>query len=63
MSSDLVQEYKRDKVSRKDWETGYTKGLDLLGFEYTEMTRPSKVQLLLLTLVGRGCNTISSTSV
>ena len=42
MSSDLVQEYKRDKVSRKDWETGYTKGLDLLGFKYTEMTRPFK---------------------
>ena len=42
MSSELVQEYKRDKVSRKDWETGYTKGLDLLGFKYTEMTRPFK---------------------
>ena len=42
LSSDLVQEYKRDKVSRKDWETGYTKGLDLLGFKYTEMTRPFK---------------------
>ena len=42
ISSSLVQEYKRDKVSRKDWETGYTKGLDLLGFKYTEMTRPFK---------------------
>ena len=42
LSSDLVQEYNRDKVSRKDWETGYTKGLDLLGFKYTEMTRPFK---------------------
>ena len=36
----LVNEYKKDKISRKDWETGYTQGLDLLGFKYTEMTRP-----------------------
>ncbi len=24
------------KASRKDWEDGYTKGLDLLGFKYEE---------------------------
>ena len=28
------------QISRKDWEQGYTQGLDLLGFKYTEMTRP-----------------------
>jgi len=40
MASKLVDEYRRDKISRKDWEMGYTQGLDLLGFKYTEMTRP-----------------------
>tara|TARA_R100000501_G_scaffold41_1_gene79 strand:+ start:23 stop:622 length:600 start_codon:yes stop_codon:yes gene_type:complete len=40
MASKLVDEYRRDKISRKDWETGYTQGLDLLGFKHTEMTRP-----------------------
>ena len=40
LSSKLVDDYKKDKISRKDWETGYTQGLDLLGFKYTEMTRP-----------------------
>ena len=40
MASKLVDEYRRDKISRKDWEQGYTQGLDLLGFKYTEMTRP-----------------------
>jgi len=40
LASKLVDEYQRDKISRKDWETGYTQGLDLLGFKYTEMTRP-----------------------
>ena len=40
LASTLVDDYKRDKISRKDWEQGYTQGLDLLGFKYTEMTRP-----------------------
>ena len=31
ISKQLVDDYKRDKISRKDWEQGYTKGLDLLG--------------------------------
>ena len=31
---------KDDQTSREDWETQYTKGLDLLGFKYEERTRP-----------------------
>ena len=40
MSAQLVQDYKRDKVSRSDWEQAYTQGLDLLGFKYVQNTRP-----------------------
>jgi hypothetical protein len=40
MANTLVTEYKKDKISRKDWETTYKNGLDLLGFKYTEMSRP-----------------------
>ena len=40
MANTLITEYKKDKVSRKDWETTYKNGLDLLGFKFTEMTRP-----------------------
>jgi hypothetical protein len=40
MSSQLIQDYKRDKVSRSDWEQAYTQGLDLLGFKYVNNTRP-----------------------
>ena len=40
LATTLINEYKKDKISRKDWEQGYTQGLDLLGFKYTEMTRP-----------------------
>jgi len=42
ISKSLVDEYKKDKLSRKDWETSYTSGLDLLGFKYQDMTRPFK---------------------
>ena len=42
MSSELVEEYKKDKVSRKDWEDAYIKGLDLLGTKYMNVTRPFK---------------------
>ena len=28
------------KASRKDWEDGYTKGLDLLGFKYRNKSQP-----------------------
>jgi hypothetical protein len=40
MSSQLISDYKRDKVSRGDWEQAYTQGLDLLGFKYVNNTRP-----------------------
>jgi len=40
MANSLIQDYTKDKVSRQDWEQTYTQGLDLLGFKYTEQTRP-----------------------
>ena len=42
MAMELVQEYKKDKLSRKDWEDTYIKGLDLLGTKYKDLTRPFK---------------------
>ena len=42
MASELIDEYKKDKVSRKDWEDAYIKGLDLLGTKYVNVTRPFK---------------------
>ena len=39
---DLYENYTDYKASRKDWETSYTKGLDLLGFKYEENTEPFK---------------------
>jgi len=40
MSSDLIADYETDKETRKDWEQGYTQGLDLLGFKYEERSQP-----------------------
>jgi hypothetical protein len=40
LSSELQTGYTSDKSSREEWEQGYTKGLDLLGFKYEERTRP-----------------------
>ena len=40
MSNRLLDDYKKDRVSRKDWETSYTNNLDLLGLNQREMTRP-----------------------
>ena len=40
IGSELRFQYQDNKTSRKDWEQTYTQGLDLLGFKYTEMTRP-----------------------
>lgn len=40
ISIDLMSSIEDDKTSREDWETQYTKGLDLLGFKYEERTRP-----------------------
>ena len=42
MASELIDEYKKDKLSRKDWEDAYIKGLDLLGTKYMNVTRPFK---------------------
>jgi hypothetical protein len=40
MSNQLLDDYKKDRISRKDWETSYTNNLDLLGLNQREMTRP-----------------------
>ena len=42
ISNQLLDDYKKDRVSRKDWETSYTNNLDLLGIKHIEMTRPFK---------------------
>ena len=42
LGMELITEYRKDKESRKEWEEGYTKGLDLLGVKYNEQTRPFK---------------------
>ena len=42
MGSDLVEEYKKDRTSRKEWEDAYIKGLDLLGTRNQEVSRPFK---------------------
>ena len=40
LGSDLYENYTQYKASRKDWEDGYTKGFDLLGFKYENRTEP-----------------------
>ena len=40
LSNELQSGYSSDKSSREEWEQGYTKGLDLLGFKYEERSRP-----------------------
>ena len=42
MARELTQEYKKDKLSRKEWEDAYIKGLDLLGTRFQEVTKPFK---------------------
>jgi len=42
MAMELIDEYKKDKTSRKEWEDAYIKGLDLLGTKYQEVTKPFK---------------------
>ena len=42
LGSELLSEYKKDRTSRKDWEDAYIKGLDLLGTNYTEQSKPFK---------------------
>jgi hypothetical protein len=40
LGSELYQNYQDYKNSRKDWETAYRQGLDLLGFKYEQRTEP-----------------------
>ncbi|MGB0317197.1 MAG: portal protein, partial [Flavobacteriaceae bacterium] len=40
ISNKLLGEFEDDKDSRKDWEEGFSKGLDLLGFKYDERSQP-----------------------
>jgi hypothetical protein len=40
LGSELAQNYQEYKASRKDWETSYAKGLDLLGFKYETPAQP-----------------------
>ena len=40
LGSELYENYIQYKASRKDWEDGYTKGLDLLGFKYENRSQP-----------------------
>jgi hypothetical protein len=40
LSNKLVAAYESDKMSRKDWEDTYVKGLDMLGFKYENRTQP-----------------------
>jgi hypothetical protein len=40
ISSELLSEYDGNKSSRSDWESAYTEGLELLGFNYEERTQP-----------------------
>ena len=49
ISKQLVDDYKRDRVSRKDWETSYSQALDLLGFRYMD----SNLHIALKTILDR----------
>jgi hypothetical protein len=40
LSTNLIENYKDYKTSRKDWEHSYTTGLDLLGFKYEKKSEP-----------------------
>jgi len=40
IGSEMVQNYMDYKSSRKEWESAYTSGLDLLGFKYENRTEP-----------------------
>jgi len=40
ISNDLEENYSDFKSSRNDWESTYTKGLDLLGFKYENRSEP-----------------------
>ena len=40
VANDLLSEYDSNKASRQDWEDGYSKGLEMLGFNYQERSEP-----------------------
>ena len=40
LASDLQSSFDEMKSSRQEWEDGYTKGLDLLGFKYENRSEP-----------------------
>ena len=40
LASKLLADFKDDSLARKSYIETYTKGLDLLGFKYQEVTRP-----------------------
>jgi len=40
ISNELRSQFSVDQTSRRDWEQSYIKGLDLLGFKYTEVSEP-----------------------
>jgi len=40
LSSELLGEFDANKASRSDWEDAYSKGLELLGYNYEERTMP-----------------------
>ena len=42
IASDLMAEYDSNKASRSEWEDAYSKGLELLGFNYEDRTNPFK---------------------
>lgn len=40
LADELVNDYNSDRLTRKDWEKTYIKGLDLLGMKYEQRTTP-----------------------
>ena len=40
IANELLDQYQSNRSSRQDWEDAYSKGLELLGFNYEERTQP-----------------------
>ena len=40
LSSELLSEFDANKASRSEWEDAYSKGLELLGYNYEDRTMP-----------------------
>ena len=56
---ELYENFTDYKASRKDWETSYTKGLDLLGFKYEETQNHLKVHRCSSPSISRSGYTVS----